>query len=139
MNDNHTLNIRLGQDSNRSLQSLSCVNTTLGREISHVGVGDTSFHFGHALGGVDSRLPSMSSGAYGLVDSSAHGLVLRVARDVLQDAYGVSHANVNIHANVDSHDTTIKDSYVSFKVISSGPLSSDQGLSFWLPKITVST
>ncbi|PON32360.1 hypothetical protein PanWU01x14_362010, partial [Parasponia andersonii] len=67
VNDNQTSNLGLGQDLYRSVH---------GVEISYVCFGDTSFHVGHALGGVDSRLPSVSSGTHGLVDSGAHGLVL---------------------------------------------------------------
>ncbi|PON50386.1 hypothetical protein PanWU01x14_223580 [Parasponia andersonii] len=82
-----TLNLRLGQDPNRSIQSLPCVNATPSVEISHMGIGNTSFHASRALGGVDSRLPSISSGTHGMVDSGAHGLVLGVARDVSQGAH----------------------------------------------------
>ncbi|PON95218.1 hypothetical protein TorRG33x02_091100 [Trema orientale] len=146
VNDNRTLNLGLGQDPNRSIQSLPCVNITPGVEISHAGIGDTSFHAGRALGGVDSRLPSVSIGAHVLVDLGAHGLFLRVATDprahvVLQGAHGlvlgsigVSQVNIGIRANVDSHGVAVKDSHVSFKVINSSPLASYQGLSFMAPK-----
>ncbi|PON37375.1 hypothetical protein PanWU01x14_320960, partial [Parasponia andersonii] len=89
-NDNQTLNLGQGQDPNRSVQPLPCVNATPGVVISHVGIRDTSFHTCRALGEVDSRLPSVSSGTHGLVDSGAHEMVLRTV--------GVSHANVGIHA-----------------------------------------
>ncbi|PON41295.1 hypothetical protein PanWU01x14_290520 [Parasponia andersonii] len=105
-----TLNLRLGQDPNKSAQSLPYDTVTPGVEISHVGIGDTSFHAGYALGRVDSRLPLQG----------AYGLVLGVT--------GVS------HANVDSHDAAVKDSNVSFKVINFGLLASDQGLCFMTSK-----
>ncbi|PON33538.1 hypothetical protein PanWU01x14_352030 [Parasponia andersonii] len=122
-----TLNLGPRQDPNRSIHGIVDnvrvdFHGTPPPLISHVGLGDTSFHASRALGGVDSRLPSVSSGAHGLVDSGAYGLVLGAAC--------VSHANTDIHANVHSHDAAIKDSHVSFKVINSYPLTSDQGLSF---------
>ncbi|PON53899.1 Zinc knuckle CX2CX4HX4C [Parasponia andersonii] len=60
VNDNQTLNLGLGQDPNKSVQSLPCDIVTLSVEISHVGIGDTSFHAGRALGRVDSRFHELS-------------------------------------------------------------------------------
>ncbi|PON65496.1 hypothetical protein PanWU01x14_116590, partial [Parasponia andersonii] len=108
---------------------------TPGVEISHVGIGDTSFHAGCALDKVDSRLPSVSLGAHGLVDFSAHGLVLGATKDVSQSAHRLVLGVVGVsHTNVDSHGVAIKDSHVSLKMINSCPLASDQGLSFMASK-----
>ncbi|PON61929.1 hypothetical protein PanWU01x14_141310 [Parasponia andersonii] len=88
----------------------------------------------------------MSLGTHGLVDSGAHELFLRMAKDpyahlIFHDAHGlvlratsVSHANIGIHTNINSYGVLVKNSHVSFKLINSGPLISDQSLSFMVPK-----
>ncbi|PON61883.1 hypothetical protein PanWU01x14_143010 [Parasponia andersonii] len=129
VNDNQTLNLELGQDPNRSIHGV--VDDI---RIDFYGAPPPLVNDNQTLNlglGVNSRLPSVSSGAHGLVDLGAHGLVLGAARDGSQSAHGLVLGVASVsHFNVDSHGAVVKDSHVSFKVINSSPLASDQGLSF---------
>ncbi|PON51623.1 hypothetical protein TorRG33x02_310870 [Trema orientale] len=81
-----------------------------------------------------------SSGAHRLVGSGAHGLVMsRDSHAQTQGAHGlvlddivfphVAHANDVVYGV-----PRVKDPHATFKVINSGPLVSNQGLSFMAPK-----